>query len=123
MIDLLVSLISLTSLIIFLLEARTGGGFRRRWPAVLWAVFLFLLSVVTLLRVVHNADRWSEGQILMVIIAGPNELPRSSIPSEARAAAARLRIGPLVYLRATLTSPTPQSTSTRACPLPLFQST
>jgi hypothetical protein len=72
MIDLLVSMVSLTSLIIFLLEARTGGGFRRRWPAVLWAVFLFLLSMVTLLRVVHNADRWSEGQTLMVVIAGAN---------------------------------------------------
>ncbi|HSF41729.1 MAG TPA: hypothetical protein VLT87_18155 [Thermoanaerobaculia bacterium] len=72
MIDLLISLVSLTSLIIFLLEARTGGGFRSRWPAALWAVFLFLLSMLTLLRVVHNADKWSEGQVLMGMIAVAN---------------------------------------------------
>lgn len=72
MIDLLVSLVSLTSLIIFLLEARTGGGFHSRWPAALWSVFLFLLSMLTLLRVFHNADRWSEGQILMGMIAVAN---------------------------------------------------
>lgn len=72
MIDLLVSLVSLTSLIIFLLEARTGGGFRGRWPAALWAVFLFLLSMLTLLRVLHNADNWSEGQVLMGMIAVAN---------------------------------------------------
>lgn len=72
MIDLFVSLVSLTSLIVFLLEARTGGGFRRRWPVALWSFFLFLLSMVTLLRVIHNADRWSEGKILMGVIAVAN---------------------------------------------------
>jgi hypothetical protein len=72
MIDLLVSIVSLVSLIVFLLEARQGGGIRRRWLVGLWAVFLFGLSILTLLRVFHNLRTWSEGQILMGIIATAN---------------------------------------------------
>lgn len=60
------------SLIVFLLEARQGGGIRRRWLVGLWAVFLFGLSILTLLRVFHNLRTWSEGQILMGIIATAN---------------------------------------------------
>lgn len=72
MIDLLVSIVSLVSLIVFLLEARQGGGIRRRWLVALWSVFLFALSILTLLRVFHNLRTWSEGQILMGIIATAN---------------------------------------------------
>jgi ABC-type Co2+ transport system permease subunit len=72
MIDLFVSVVSLVSLMVFLLEARHGGGIRRRWLVALWSVFLFALSILTLLRVFHHLRTWSEGQILMGIIATAN---------------------------------------------------
>jgi hypothetical protein len=71
MIDLFVSILSLVSLIVFLLEARQGD-IRRRWLVALWSVFLFALSILTLFRVFHNLRTWSEGQILMGIIATAN---------------------------------------------------
>lgn len=72
MIDLFVSIVSLVSLIVFLMEARQGGGIGRRWLVGLWALFLFGLSILTLLRIFHNLRHWSEGEVLMGIIATAN---------------------------------------------------
>jgi hypothetical protein len=74
MIEAFISFVCLVSLIVILLEARRTGGLRRRLPMALWAVGLFLLALLALLRVWANLDVWSDLRILMGILGVGNFL-------------------------------------------------
>jgi hypothetical protein len=71
-IELLVSVLCLASLIVVLLEVEEDGGFRRRWPILLWIVSLCLLGLHVLVRVYQNADLWSPERIFMAFLAAGN---------------------------------------------------
>jgi len=64
-IDVLISIVCLTSLIVVLLEASRMGGLQRRWQIALWAFTLLALAVLALLRVLVNLDAWSDGHVLL----------------------------------------------------------
>jgi hypothetical protein len=74
MIEVFISFICLVTLIVILLEAQHFGGFRRKWPIVVWAGSLVALSLLALLRVFVNLDDWSDGRILMGIFGAGNFL-------------------------------------------------
>ena len=74
MIEAFISFVCLVSLIVILLEARRGGGLRRRVPVVLWAMGLVLLALLALLRVWANLDTWSDLRILMGTVSVGNFL-------------------------------------------------
>jgi hypothetical protein len=74
MIEVIISFICLVSLIVIVLEAQQMGGFRRRWPIVVWAGSLVALSLLALLRVFVNLDDWSDARILMGIVGASNFL-------------------------------------------------
>jgi hypothetical protein len=74
MIEAFISFVCLVSLIVILLEAQRGGGFRRRWPIAVWAGGLFSLAMLTLLRVWIHLDAWSDLRILMGIVGAGNFL-------------------------------------------------
>jgi hypothetical protein len=68
-IEVLISVVCLTSLIVVLLEASRVGGLRRRWQIALWAFTLLALAVLALLRVVVHLNAWSDGHVLLGYIA------------------------------------------------------
>lgn len=74
MVEAFISFICLVSLIVILLEARRSGGLRRRLPVALWAMGLFLLALLALLRVLVHLDVWSDVRILMGILGVGNFL-------------------------------------------------
>src|SRR3954462_2324298 len=74
MIEAFISFIGLVSLIVILIEAQRGGGFRRRWPIAAWAGGLFSLAMLALLRVWMNLDAWSDLRILMGVLGAGNFL-------------------------------------------------
>lgn len=74
MIEAVISFICLTSLIVILLEAGRSGGFRRKWPIVIWAGTLLALSLLGLLRVFVNHDDWSDARILVGLLGAINFL-------------------------------------------------
>ena len=63
-IDVFISFTCFASLIVILHEASLAGGFRRRWPIVLWAATLLALAALAALRILVNLDDWSDGRIL-----------------------------------------------------------
>jgi len=63
-IEVLISFVCLTSLIVVLLEASRVGGLQRKWQVALWAFTLLALAVLALLRVLIHLDAWSDGRIL-----------------------------------------------------------
>ncbi len=67
-IEVLISVVCLTSLIVVLIEASRVGGLQRRWQIALWAVTLLVLACLALLRVLVNLDRWSDGHVLLSCI-------------------------------------------------------
>ncbi|HEV7509026.1 MAG TPA: hypothetical protein VGS07_29390 [Thermoanaerobaculia bacterium] len=67
-IEVFISVVCLTSLIVVLLEASRVGGLRRRWQIALWAFTLLALAALALLRVLMNLDAWSDGHILLSCI-------------------------------------------------------
>ncbi len=68
-IEVLISVVCLTSLIVVLLEASRVGGLQRRWQIALWAFTLLALAALALLRVLVNLDAWSDGHVLLGYIA------------------------------------------------------
>jgi hypothetical protein len=74
MIEAFISFVCLLSLIVILLEARRSGGLRRRLPMALWAIGLFVLALLALLRVWANLDAWSDVRILLGILGVGNFL-------------------------------------------------
>lgn len=74
LVEAFISFICLVSLIVILLEARRSGGLRRRLPVALWAMGLFLLALLALLRVLVHLDAWSDVRILMGILGVGNFL-------------------------------------------------
>jgi hypothetical protein len=74
MLEAFISFICLVSLIVILLEARRTGALRRRLPMALWALGLFVLALLALLRVWANLDTWSDLRILMGILGVGNFL-------------------------------------------------
>jgi hypothetical protein len=72
MIELLISFLCLASLIVVLLEMQAVGGFRRRWPLLLWTSSLALLGLHVLVRIYQNLDFWSPERVLMSILAAGN---------------------------------------------------
>jgi len=72
MLELLISFLCLASLIVVLLEMQAGGGFRRRWPLLLWTASLALLGLHVLVRIYQNLDFWSPERILMSVLAAGN---------------------------------------------------
>lgn len=71
-IEVLISVVCLTSLIVVLLEASRVGGLQRRWQIALWAFTLLALAVLALLRVLVNLDAWSDGHVLLGYIGVVN---------------------------------------------------
>jgi hypothetical protein len=67
-IEVLISVVCLTSLIVVLLEASRVGGLQRKWQIALWAFTLMALAALALLRVLVNLDAWSDGHILLSCI-------------------------------------------------------
>ncbi|HSS77321.1 MAG TPA: hypothetical protein VLV54_11315 [Thermoanaerobaculia bacterium] len=63
-IEVLISFVCLTSLIVVLLEASRVGGLQRKWQVALWAFTLLALAALALLRVLIHLDAWSDGRIL-----------------------------------------------------------
>jgi hypothetical protein len=63
-IEVLISFICLTSLIVVLLEASRVGGLQRKWQIALWAFTLLALAALALLRVLVHLDAWSDGRVL-----------------------------------------------------------
>lgn len=63
-IEVLISFVCLTSLIVVLFEASRGGGLQRKWQIALWAFTLLALAALALLRVLVHLDAWSDGRIL-----------------------------------------------------------
>lgn len=70
--ELLISFFCLASLIVVLLEMQAVGGFRRRWPLLLWTSSLALLGLHVLVRIYQNLEVWSPERILMAILAAGN---------------------------------------------------
>jgi hypothetical protein len=66
--EVLISIVCLTSLIVVLLEASRVGGLQRKWQIALWAFTLMSLAALALLRVLVNLDAWSDGHILLSCI-------------------------------------------------------
>jgi len=71
-IEVLISVVCFTSLIVVLLEASRVGGLQRRWQIALWAFTLMALAALALLRVVVNLDAWSDGHVLLGYIGVVN---------------------------------------------------
>lgn len=78
-IEVLISIVCLTSLIVVLLEASRVGGLQRRWQIALWAFTLLALAALALLRVLANLDAWSDGHILFGCVGACNFLFASAL--------------------------------------------
>jgi hypothetical protein len=74
MIEAFISFVCLVSLIVILLEVQRAGGFRRRWIIGAWALGLFSLAMMALLRVWVNLDDWSDLRILFGVVSAGNFL-------------------------------------------------
>jgi len=72
MIEAFISFVCLVSLIVILLEIQRVGGFRRRWIIGAWALGLFVLAMMAVLRVWVNLDDWSDLRILMGSVSAAN---------------------------------------------------
>jgi hypothetical protein len=78
-VEVLISLVCLTSLIVVLLEASRVGGLQRGWQIVVWAFTLLALAALALLRVLVNLDAWSDRHILFGCIGACNFLFASAL--------------------------------------------
>jgi hypothetical protein len=72
MVELAISIVCLTTLIVVLLEIQAEGGSRRLWPFYLWMVSLALLGCHVLVRVYQNLDQWSPERIFMGLLSAAN---------------------------------------------------
>lgn len=72
MIEFLISFLCLATLIVVLVEMQAEGGFRRRWPLLLWTASLLLLALHVLVRLYQNLDWWSPERALMGVLAAAN---------------------------------------------------
>jgi hypothetical protein len=72
MLELPISFLCLTTLIVVLLEMQATGGVRRRWPLLLWTSSLVLLALHVLVRAYQNLEVWSPERTLMAILAAGN---------------------------------------------------
>jgi hypothetical protein len=78
-IEVLISVVCLTSLIVVLLEASRVGGLQRKWQIAVWAFTLLALAALALLRVLVNLDAWSDGHILFGCVGACNFLFASAL--------------------------------------------
>jgi len=72
MVELAISFLCLTTLIVVLLELRAQGGYAKRWPFLLWVASLALLGLHVLVRIYQNLELWSPERILMALLAAGN---------------------------------------------------
>ncbi|HEX4961948.1 MAG TPA: hypothetical protein VF173_13995 [Thermoanaerobaculia bacterium] len=71
-IEVLVSFVCLSTLIVILLEASRTGGLRRKLPVAVWAITLLTLAALALLRILVNLGSWTDGRILSASMGSCN---------------------------------------------------
>jgi hypothetical protein len=79
MLDFVISLVSLASLLVILVELSEGEGGPLRWPAGVWATVLLALCVVAAVKVVRNLETWSHNQVLTGLVAAANFLAAAAL--------------------------------------------